>query len=49
MTLNAVEATVAEVTPVFEKDSASFSVTVKGPSQPSKVELVHGGECERFL
>ena len=45
ITLKAVEATIAEVTPVFEKDSASFSVTImKGPGKPSRVMLVHGGE-----
>ena len=41
--LEAVSATLAEVKPVFEKDPVSFSVTIKGPSKPASVLLVHEG------
>ena len=42
--LNAVEATVENVSPVFEKEAVTFSASIKGPSKPSSVVLVHKGE-----
>jgi len=39
--LKAVTATMSDVTPVFEKDTVTFSVTVEGPDKPSSVLLVH--------
>ena len=46
--MNAVEATVADVGPVFEKAAATFSATIKGPSKPSSVVLVHQGKAFYF-
>ena len=47
--LNAVEASVEDVSPVFEKDAVTFSASIKGPSKPSSVVLVHKGEISPCL
>ena len=47
--LNAVEASVEDVSPVFEKEAATFSASIKGPSKPSSVVLVHQGEMSPCL
>ena len=41
--LNAIEASVEDISPVFEKDTATFSASIKGPSKPNSVVLVHQG------
>ena len=42
-TVSRISASVSTVTPVFERESAVFGVTLVGPGKPTSVFLVHKG------